>query len=256
MAHKTISPATPRPDSEESRPCPTCKRGRVIPVRMPWGETMWPPRCGACARGLEQDEKAEQARHRVEQMLARSGITARLAPLTLHTYPADNSGQAALDVAGGWLRDYLEHDSRANLLLFGGVGVGKTGLAWGIVRELCERGRSATLVNFRLLLHELREGIRQDAPNTLISRCRRVEVLCLDDLGAERATDFARDSLATLVEYRYGASLPTIVTSNYDPGKLAERLGHDDVTVGQRIVSRLVEGAVQHRMLGPDRRLP
>ena len=78
-------------------------------------------------------------------------------------------------------------------------------------------------------------------------------MLALDDLGAERPTDFARDELATLVEHRYMQGLPTIVTS-YPPSKLAARLGHDDPEVGQRLVSRLTDDAVQIRFIGPDRR--
>jgi len=77
----------------------------------------------------------------------------------------------------------------------------------------------------------------------------------LDDIGAERCTDWARETLATLIEDRYTRELFTVFTSNYSPSRLAVRLGHDDPILGQRIDSRIVESCVQVGLDGPDRRL-
>lgn len=161
--------------------------------------------------------------------------------------------RAAVD----WLYEYAVGRPRG-LYLYGQVGAGKTGLAWGIVRCLCEHGVAALIVHWRDLLALRRRGISSNGNGPtegerLLARARRASVLALDDLGAERPTGFALEELATLVEARYQAALPTIVTSNLSPEGLVRRMG--DRLVGERVVSRLLEGAIRVRFAGPNRRL-
>ena len=65
--------------------------------------------------------------------------------------------------------------------------------------------------------------------------------LVLNDLGAERVTDWARETLATIIEARYVSGWPAmIVTANYAPSALAMRLGHDNTVIGKRIVASAI----------------
>jgi DNA replication protein DnaC len=199
-------------------------------------------------------EEAEAHEERVRDLLAASGVPRRMRDWSLATYPRDAHTRESLAVARRWLDGYRAGERR-NLLLYGGVGVGKSGLAWAILRELLLEGRPGLFVATRELLWELRRSFTTGDPCATAERAQRVPVLVLDDLGTERPTDFARDELGVIVERRYGGERPMLVTSNYDPGRLARRLGHDDPVIGQRVVSRLAEGAVQVRVGGPDRRL-
>jgi DNA replication protein DnaC len=88
-----------------------------------------------------------------------------------------------------------------------------------------------------------------------IRRLYESSLLVLDDLGAERPTDWTRDAIHALVQHRHSRDLPTIVTSNYAPSALARRLGHDDPLIGKRIVSRLTENCVKVKLERPDLRL-
>lgn len=236
--------------------CASCGGKGGGELTLPNG-TKVPLMCEACieAADLADVEAARQARIEAAMTRAAARVGERLAELSLETYPTDAAGLAALAVAEEWLRR-REAGERENLLLFGPVGVGKTGLAWGIVRRLIERGDDALLVNFRELLAELRQAFADRRAGVPIDYLRAydVTVLALDDVGAERPTDFAREELANLVERRYTRRLPTIITSNYDPDDLAERIGHDDIVIGERIVSRLIEGATQWQIGGEDRR--
>jgi DNA replication protein DnaC len=92
-------------------------------------------------------------------------------------------------------------------------------------------------------------------PDSPIRDLYEASVLVLDDLGAERPTDWARDAIAALVQYRHTRDLPTVVTSNYAPAALVKRLGHDDPMIGQRIVSRLVEHCITVKLDRPDLRI-
>lgn len=250
--------------------CVNC--GGPVPTFEALGFTVVAEACAECAPVLAVNWEAQDRAKATERLMREAGSTSRLAGWTLRTYPDDREAQRLLVEVRSW---YSAHQAgeRMNLLLFGGIGAGKTGLAWGLIRQLVEdeidrfyaipadeRSRTephlaGTFVVWRDMLGEMRRMIGQHDDGALIERARMVPVLALDDVGAERPTDWARDELAQLVEERYQHQRPTIVTSNYDPAELAKRLGHDDLVIGQRIVSRLCDGAVQVRFTGTDRRI-
>lgn len=240
---KSTCPPTLVPDL---RPCPIC--GTSGPTVTVMGFVV-SPLCDPCRAA---DDEADRRQH-IEGLLARAGAPPRMRGWSFDSFPQDADGADAAMHAGAWLRSYLD-GGRSNLLLFGPPGTGKSGLAWSIVKAVCQQGRGALFLNFRDYLRDVRAAFGSNEPPD--DRPHTARLLALDDLGAERPTDFARDELASLVEHRTGASLATIVTSNYPPKELAERLGHDDLVLGHRIVSRLVQDAVQVRVTGADRRLP
>lgn len=233
-------------------PMPGCARtgervriGRVVQL------TPCPPCSTEIELQWEKDEHAERAR----ELLKLAGLTPRFDDWSLATYPDDEGGRAARKVAEDWIERWDRGDP-ANLLLFGPVGSGKTGLAWSIVRCVIERWLvRARLVVFHELLDEMRTAMRTKQPLDHVTNLARVPVLALDDLGAERPTPFACAELLALIDLRWRRKLPTIITSNYEPDVLAERLGHDDPVIGERIVSRMSDGAVQHRLRANDRRI-
>lgn len=243
------SPTTSPPETRVCRECGAPFEREPVVVL---GVTVPTPYCDPCsARLASMDAEQERAR-RVETLIQRAGMPAGWQDWTLDTFPTDHGGVAALKRAIDWLDGAFRGDGR-NLILFGDVGVGKSGLAWSLIRRACEQGRDALMVNWRDYLHDLRETFRSnERPDW---RPLHVPILALDDLGAERPTGFAVEELATLVDTRHRERLPVIVTSNYTPAELIVRLGDGDDARGKRIVSRLVDRAVQVRMTGPDRRL-
>jgi DNA replication protein DnaC len=122
------------------------------------------------------------------------------------------------------------------------------------VRSLCEQMIGCRFVDFPTLLEEIKDAYAKKVPLERMSDLVRVPVLVLDDLGGERPTEWAVSQLLRLVNTRYERKLPTCFLSNFTPGELAKRLGHEDPVAGERIVSRMVEGAIQHRMRARDRR--
>jgi DNA replication protein DnaC len=181
----------------------------------------------------------------------------RMRDWTLDTFPADDPAGAAAHVAAReWLGDPGD-DFHGTLFIFGPVGSGKTGLAWSLAVALQDRwpDDNDRFVNVRQMLAEVRHSFATDEPVDPTEELIDVNVLVLDDLGAERVTDWTREMLATIVEGRYVRNdVATIVTSNYAPSELAQRLGHDDPVLGLRIVSRLTETGMQIRLVRPDLR--
>jgi DNA replication protein DnaC len=226
--------------------------------------------CPECVEDwkVEEAERKQQASDEREARRVREGLKdlslrfPRMADWSFDTYPADARGRAAVKRAMSWI--YPEDDSTVNagytnnLLIVGPVGSGKTGLAWSVMRHLfIDDYSTVDFVNVRQLLADIRRSFGDhDAPDPLAGLAT-VQILVLDDLGAERPTDWALETVATLIEDRYQRDLDaqTIVTSNYTPSQLADRLGRDDPVIGQRIVSRLVESCTQIRLEGADRRV-
>lgn len=231
-----------------TRKCARCKTGDVQHAEL-WGEVFYGMYCAGCADSVVAEEEAERHRRLVESLLAAGGKTRRLDDFTWEhaTQP---------EVGRRWLNAY-RGGCKQNLILFGPVGSGKSGLAWLIVRSLIESEVPAAFVNFRNLLADVRLAFNEGTAASLVEKCVKAPVLVLDDLGAERPTAWALDELSTLIDKRYEAVRPTIITSNYDMNALCKRLSVDakDLTLGKRIVSRLVEGAEQVHINAADRRL-
>jgi DNA replication protein DnaC len=100
-----------------------------------------------------------------------------------------------------------------------------------------DRGFHGIYCNVTDLLDRLRGSYRQGADEEeaeILADMEGAELLVLDDLGAEKATDWVRDRLYLIVNRRYENSKPLIVTTNCDDVELRDR-------VGPRIVSRLYE---------------
>lgn len=127
-----------------------------------------------------------------------------------------------------------------NAVLLGPTGTGKTFAAWAAVHELARRGWRWGGASVPELLDSLR-------PDREPLACLSAEVLLLDDLGAERATEWTGEQIGRLLDERWNREAPTIATSNLAPDRLAEWLG-------ERAWSRLAGGALVLGVTGDDRR--
>jgi DNA replication protein DnaC len=167
----------------------------------------------------------------------------RMREWTLDTFPAaDLAGRRALSA----VREWLDAET-CRLLLYGSVGAGKTGLAFGLARAWIERSLGPVhFVNVRRLLEEQRARFSCGEPKAIdhLLDASDDELVVLDDLGAERPTEFAVETVSLIVERLHVNDIALVVTSNYDPAGLAKRLGGREVVEGKRIVSRLVEDAL------------
>jgi DNA replication protein DnaC len=126
-------------------------------------------------------------------------------------------------------------DAGKGLWIQGDVGTGKTTLAMLVSKAALERGRSVAIYSLPRLLNLLRESM--DSPEgklDFLDRLTAVDLLHLDDLGAENRTDWVLEQLYSIVNARYEAERAIVATTNLMPDELAERLG-------SRTVSRLVE---------------
>ena len=130
----------------------------------------------------------------------------------------------------GSIRENL--DAGSGLWLTGGYGTGKTALAMIVSKAAIDAGRSVAIYSCPRLLGVIRESIDGDGVLDFLDRLAAVDLLHIDDLGAEHRTEWVLEQLYTIINTRYEDERSTIVTSNLGPPELAEQLG-------ERTVSRL-----------------
>lgn len=106
------------------------------------------------------------------------------------------------------------------LLFYGGVGTGKTFAAACIANHLLEQRVPVVMTSFVKLLESMMSFKEEDS--VLISRLNRAKLLIIDDLGAERSTDTALEKVYNIVDSRYRASLPIILTTNLSMEEMKE----------------------------------
>ncbi len=126
-------------------------------------------------------------------------------------------------------------DAGKGLWIQGDVGTGKTTLAMLVSKAALDAGRSVAIYSLPRLLNLLRESMDSDKGMVdFMDRLTAVDLLHLDDLGAENQTDWVLEQLYSIVNSRYEAERAIVATTNLMPDELSERLG-------ARTVSRLVE---------------
>jgi len=120
------------------------------------------------------------------------------------------------------------------LWLWGDVGTGKTTLAMLVSQAALEAGRSVVIHSLPRLLNLIRGAIESEAGMVgFLERLTAVDLLHIDDLGAEHTTDWVLEQLYSIVNTRYEDERAMIVTTNLKFEELMEQLG-------ERTVSRLV----------------
>ncbi len=132
---------------------------------------------------------------------------------------------------------------RGWLLLKGGYGCGKTHLAAAIANHAIEMGRPVLFITVPDLLDHLRTAFSPGSPagyDERFDEVRDAPLLILDDLGTESPTPWAQEKLFQILNYRYNARLPTVITTNHEleeiPLRIRSRLVDPDLT---RIVNIL-----------------
>ena len=170
-------------------------------------------------------------------------------------------------------------ETRKGLYLHGGVGTGKTHTAYALYR-MWEEERAVELQknkeeiskkvdeskdnispevtkprpvgefwNMTRLLYELRKEMRSSPEEMLSDRLILYKnLLFIDDLGAEKVTEWVEEVIYLIINTRYENNIPIVITSNYPLSKIAE-------LVGDRVASRIKEMCHVIEIKGEDRRL-
>lgn len=182
-----------------------------------WAET------DARVRAWEQEQEREKAVQRFE----RAGIPERYKSASI-TEPAVAEWSA---------------DPTIGLLLQGKTGKGKTYQACGALIAALHGGRTARFTTFDDLLRECKATFQnKDTENAVIGRYASTGMLCIDDMGKERLTEWSLPIVFAIVNKRYMAGKPTIITTQYSGKELLRRMTvNGDAETGRAVISRMTE---------------
>ena len=141
-------------------------------------------------------------------------------------------------------------DAGRGLWFMGPVGTGKTTLAMLVAKAALKAGRSVAIYSLPRLLNEIRETHRAERSHVdLLDRLTAVDLLHVDDVGAERTTDWVLEELYSIVNARYEDERSMVITTNIlDREALCEQ-------ITERTVSRLTEMCDELPLIGADRRM-
>ena len=146
-----------------------------------------------------------------------------------------------------------------SLYIAGDIGTGKTYLASCLVADLIRRRVQVKWCNVGDVLRTIRSSFdkKHTTEEETIRQFTEPRVLVLDDLGKERPTEWAVEQLFSIINTRYDAARPVIVTTNYGGSDLVRRLtprGETDDTTPRAIVDRLREMSTVIKLEGESRR--
>jgi DNA replication protein DnaC len=184
-----------------------------------------------CSEGashrLEMDRLINLKRQeRLNKLIAGGGITEEIAAKTFDNFNTHENTKLEE------VREKVKAvaDRGESLLLVGNPGQGKTHLAAAYLNQWVQaRGRSGAFVSLVDLMSSLRKTIRAEGGpdwDSTLDRYIEAELLVLDDLGQEKASEKVIEVVFHLLNSRINRGKPTVVTTNFSLKKLAADVGY------------------------------
>lgn len=205
------------------------------------------------------------SRHRLQGLIARAGLPRRLEranfqDLNLHLYSTEgmeNSSDRTIRENAKFVfeaaKDFAFHFEKdkemRGILIEGPVGSGKSYLLGCIANYLISREIEIRYIVYSDLIESIKASFHTDSRTTteeILRELQSVPVLLIDDLGTEHVTEFTSSILYQIIDKRYREERPFIVTSNFSPNELSQRMG----LMGERIFHRIVETCRYLQLVG------
>ena len=205
-------PVVLRSDLDEV--CPLCGGAGYLRRDVPVGHPLFgqPVPCECKERELEERRHLEE-----EARLKQLDRFFSLSPFGDKTFETFHPNVRGTEAAYEMARQYAA-DPSGWLVLIGPPGTGKTHLAAAVAHERLAAGSSVYFAVVPELLDHLRAAFAPTSELTydeMFDTVRSVEMLVLDDLGAQNSTPWAADKLFQIINFRYNYRLPTVITTNH-----------------------------------------
>lgn len=187
----------------------------------------------------------EELRH-IEQLKI-SGIQDR----NIYNFTFENAEENSyINKAKKYCKNWEEiYKNNNGLLLWGDVGTGKTFMAGCIANELIKNKVPVMMTSLVKIINNLQGFVIADK-NEYLNSLNRFNLLILDDLGAERQSDFALEQVFNVIDSRYKSGKPVIITTNLS---LQELKNPSDIKY-KRIYDRILEMCVPLQFKGESKR--
>lgn len=163
-----------------------------------------------------------------------------------------------------WINEFINSYTKGipqkGIYLNGNFGCGKTYLLSAMLNELAKKGHKIAMIYYPEFLRTLKESFNNtDEYKQKFNYIKKVELLLLDDIGAETVTEWSRDEiLGTILQYRMEENLPTLFTSNLTMKELEKHLATTskdvDSVKARRIIERIKQLTTDITMISENKR--
>lgn len=188
---------------------------------------------------------------RLARAFERSGLPKRYLAKRMTDFDGSGNSTALMGV-----KEFVTN--KRSLYLYGGVGTGKTLLASLVGRACLQNNRIVCFYDLPTLTQKLKTALNGAAESESLESIHRrlaeVDVLILDDIGAEYRSAWVLEQLFIIVNERYNNERQILVTSNLSLEDLHKFWSKTDCVAADRMISRLSEVCIVAQMYGADRR--
>lgn len=207
----------------------------------------------------ELAEEQELRKQKIESILGKSGIKKRYLSRTIDSFSVTAENKRSFEVATDYIKNFREYFTQGKgLYLEGPCGTGKTHLAIAIALAIINTGVPVICKTSIDILGDIKRCYERNSEVTeeeVLEAYKTVDLLIIDDLGKEQVTEWSVPVLYSILNERYEALLPTIITTNYNTSALAEKLSaRGDTETATAIISRFVESSKRVTMSWADYR--
>ena len=193
----------------------------------------------------EQRKLEEKRQEKIKNLFGNSGMSRRALKCFFENYQPTFQNAEALKICNEYIKDFdlISISERNGLFICGECGVGKSHLAFAIANSLIERGNSVIAMTMIDLLLKIKSSFNAYNDKMTEEQILKIYTDCallvIDDLGKEKPTEWALQMIYSVIDRRYNALKPIIVTTNFTASELIKRFG--DSSIGNAIVDRLFE---------------
>ena len=198
----------------------------------------------------KKQEEARQELQRMERLRSASLIENRLKNANLATFQQNKDNAQLYKIVRNYVQNFDEmYRNNQGLLLYGPVGTGKSYAAACIANELLNQKIPVIMTSFVKILQMIQD--KQVEESELIARLNNAKLLIIDDLGTERNTDYGLEKVYNVIDSRYLAGKPLILTTNLMLTDMKENMD----TRYKRIYDRIFAMCFPHRVAGASWRM-
>lgn len=201
-----------------------------------------PDECPLCSKRRERDEQEAWEKKKKKRLLDMANLPAEAAQWNFESAETEAMKLKRGEDLQRWRKAHYHcrtwpSSSKKGFYILGPTGTGKSVLGYCLVQAVIEEGKSAAIISVSEMFHEMRRTFAQDSrARDLVGLAEAVQVLVLDEIGAERPRGLLMDTLLRVIDQRISSGRPTHYTTNCKATELAKVFKDQH----GRIVSRIV----------------
>ncbi|MDL4840645.1 primosomal protein DnaI [Aquibacillus rhizosphaerae] len=209
-----------------------------------------------CKKKIQRDEQQKKETLVKSLYMPKDILEASIDDLDHHELDRHDAIREVLS----YVQSIGTNKAEKGLYFYGPFGVGKTYFLGAIANELADRNISSMLIYMPEFVREMKSSLKDDSVNTKIEYFKKVQVLMIDDIGAESLSAWFRDEiLGSILQYRMMERLPVFFSSNYSLKQLEQHLatsnrGDTDLVKAGRIIERIKQVSKEVPLFGLNRR--